>query len=103
MPTFMIVPTEDAQRLAESVTTAFANEKDRYILEARQACFVKFDGTSEEIAQKLDLAGNRNADARPCPAVITLVTTYGGFGPTSFWEWLSAPEQNGRLPERHFA
>lgn len=87
MPVYMIVPTEDAERLARVVTAGF-EEKDRYILPGKQACFVKFDGTSQEIAQKLDLPGDQSKDDRPCPAVITLVTTYGGFAPTTLWEWL---------------
>lgn len=87
MPVFMIVPTEDAERLERVVTMGF-DEKDRYILPGKQACFVRFDGTSQEIAQKLDLSGEQSQDDRPCPAVITLVTIYGGFAPTSLWEWL---------------
>lgn len=87
MPVFMIVPTEDADRLERVVTKTF-EPADRFILPGKQACFVKFNGTSQEIAQKLDLAGDQNKEDRPCPAVITLVTTYGGFAPTALWEWL---------------
>lgn len=88
MPVFMIVPTEDADRLERVVTKTF-EPADRFILPGKQACFVKFNGTSQEIAQKLDLAGDQNKEDRPYPAVITLVTTYGGFAPTSLWEWLN--------------
>lgn len=87
MPVFMIVPTEDAGRLARIVTAGF-DEADRFILPNNFACFVRFAGTSAELAEKLDLPGNKNKDDRPCPAVITVVTTYGGFAPTSLWEWL---------------
>lgn len=88
MPIYSIIPTEDPERLERVVIKAFS-EKDRYILPGKQACFVKFDGTSQEIAQKLDLAGENSKEDRPCPAVITMVTTYGGFAPTSLWEWLN--------------
>ena len=71
MPVFMIVPTEDADRLERVVTKTF-EPADRFILPGKQACFVKFNGTSQEIAQKLDLAGDQNKEDRPCPAVITL-------------------------------
>lgn len=94
MPIFMIVPTEDAERLERVVTKTFPNEQDRYILAGKQACFVRFNGTSQEIAQKLDLAGDQSKDDRPCPAVITVVTTYGGFAPTSLWEWLNTRKEN---------
>ncbi len=87
MPVFMIVPTEDANRLERVVTKAF-DQSDRYVLPGKQACFVRFKGTSQEIAEKLDLVGDKTTDDRPCPAVITLVTTYGGFAPTALWEWL---------------
>lgn len=88
MPIYVIVPTEDAERLERVVTKAFP-EKDRFILPGKQACFVRFDGTSQEIAQTLDLAGDQSKEDSPCPAVITLVTTYGGFAPTALWEWLN--------------
>ena len=87
MPVFMLVPTEDAPRLANIVNANF-EASDRYVLPNQGACFVKFDGTSAELSEKLDLPGDRNKEDRPCPAVITLVTTYGGFAPTSLWEWL---------------
>ena len=87
MPVFMIVPTEDADRLVRVVSASFT-ETERFILPGNHACFVKFGGTSAELADRLDLPGNKNKDDRPCPAVITIVTTYGGFAPTALWEWL---------------
>ena len=84
MPVYAIVPTEDAERLECVVTKAF-HKKDRFTLPGKQACFVRFDGTSQQIARTLDLAGERST---PCPAVITLVTAYGGFAPTALWEGL---------------
>lgn len=68
MPIYSIIPTEDPERLERVVIKAFS-EKDRYILPGKQACFVKFDGTSQEIAQKLDLAGENSKEDRPCPAL----------------------------------
>lgn len=91
MPIFMLVPTEDAERLEKVVTKAF-DSKDCYVLPGKQACFVRFDGTSQEIAEKLDLAGSKSKEDRPCPAVITLVTTYGGYAPTALWEWLKVKQ-----------
>ena len=92
MPVFMIVPTEDADRLERVVSKAF-EPADRYILPGKQACFVKFNGTSQEIAQKLDLSGDQNKEDRPCPAVITLLSTYGGYAPTALWEWLNTRKE----------
>lgn len=87
MAVFMIVPTEDAERLATLVTKSF-EEKDRFILPGKQACFVKFSGTTKELSDVLDLAGDVKKEDRPCPAVITIVTGYGGYAPTALWEWL---------------
>ena len=87
MPVYMVVPTEDSGRLARVVSAAIA-DTDRYILPGNFACFVRFEGTSAELAERLDLPGNKNKDDRPCPAVITTVTTYGGFAPTALWAWL---------------
>ena len=89
MAVFMIVPTEDAERLAVLVTKAF-EEKDRFILPGKQACFVKFSGTTKELSDALDLAGSVKKEDRPCPAVITIVTGYGGYAPTALWEWVQS-------------
>lgn len=89
MAVFMIVPMEDAERFAALVTKAF-DEKDRFILPGRQACYVKFSGTTKELSDVLDLAGTIKKENRPCPAIITVVTGYGGFALTTLWEWLQS-------------
>lgn len=92
MPVFMIVPTEDAERLERLVRKAF-EPSDLYVLPGKQACFIKFNGTSQDLTERLDLAGAKNKEDRPCPAVITMVTTYGGFAPTTLWEWLNTRKE----------
>ena len=87
MAVFQLTPTEDAERLASVVETSF-EEKDRYIRPGKQACFVRFNGTTAELATHLDLIGERSKENRPCPAVITEVGIYGGYAPTALWEWL---------------
>ena len=89
MSVFMIVTTEDAERLAMLVTKTF-EEKERFILPGKQACYVKFSGTAKELSDALDLAGTIKKEDRPCPAIITVVTGYGGFAPTTLWEWLQS-------------
>ena len=89
MSVFMIVPTEDAERLAMLVTKTF-EEKERFILPGKQACYVKFSGTAKELSDALDLAGTIKKEDRPCPAIVTVVTGYGGFAPTTLWEWLQS-------------
>lgn len=90
MAVFMIVPTEDPQRLERLVCREFPEEKDRYILPGKQACYVKFSGTTKELSEKLDLQGIKKEGDRPCPAVITIVTGYGGYAPSALWEWLNS-------------
>ena len=87
MAIFMVVPTEDAERLARLVSASF-EEENRFVLPGKQACFVRFAGTTQELSAKLDLDGTKSKTDRPCPAVITLVNTYGGYAPSSLWEWL---------------
>ena len=89
MAVFQLTPTEDAERLERVVTASF-DEKDRYILPGKQACFVKFDGTTAELSSHLDLTGERSKENRPCPAVIIEVNIYGGYAPTALWEWLKS-------------
>lgn len=87
MAVFQLTPTEDAERLASVVETSF-EEKDRYVLQGKQACFVRFDGTMIELSNHLDLLGQHSADNRPHHAIITRVCVYGGYAPTELWEWL---------------
>ena len=93
----MIVATEDPARLARIVRAAF-NEQNRYILNGDFACFVSFSGSSQELSNLLDLEGTNKKEDRPCPAVITSVTTYGGFAPTSLWEWLNDKKGSSKAP-----
>lgn len=87
MAVFMIVPTEDSERLEALVKSLF-NDEDIYVLPNKGAVFVRYSKTSSELAEELDLSGQRLKENRPCPAVVTLVTTFNGFAPTSLWEWL---------------
>lgn len=93
MSVYMIVPTENADQLERIVSKAFT-KKDRYVLPNKFACFVRFSGTTQELATLLDLAGTEKKEDRPCPAVITSVTTYGGYAPTELWEWLNSRKES---------
>ena len=89
MAVYMIVPTEDADRLEALVKSVFKdNPDDIYIVPNKGACFIRYAKTSSELAEELDLAGQKSKENRPCPAVVTLVTTYNGYAPTTLWEWL---------------
>lgn len=88
MAIYMLVPTEDAERLERVVLKAFPSSQDHFVLPNKGACFVNFSGTSMELSKLLDLTGTEKKEDRPCPAIITLVTTFGGFGPSDLWEWL---------------
>lgn len=87
MAIYMLVPTEDADRLEKLVRSLF-KEDDVYVLPNKGAVFVRYQKTSSELAEELDLSGQKLKENRPCPAVVTLVTTFNGYAPTALWEWL---------------
>lgn len=87
MAVYMLVPTDDAERLKNLVIDLF-KEEDRFILPGNSACFVKTNKTSFELSEELDLEGKNRKDNRPCPAFVSLVTHYSGYAPTALWEWL---------------
>ncbi len=66
MSVFMLVPTEDAEKLKHIVAKSFSDEKDRFILDGH-ACFVSFSGTSSELANLLDLPGAKKRKIVPVP------------------------------------
>lgn len=62
---------------------------DRYQLPEDRGWFVKFDGTTIELSNRLEITGQEKGVASPVgPALVIPVTGYYGRGSTDMWEWL---------------
>ena len=99
MAIFMLVPTEDVERFSARVVMKI-KAPDRFYLPNECACLVRFDGSIKDLSELLNLDGAHGQEA-PCPAVITLVETYSGYGPSALWDWLETKIKSEYLSRDH--
>ena len=92
-----------SKTLEERINKVIPNSSDRFMLPGRNGCFVKFDGISTELRDKLNLSGKEsnptqassdslsNPSDEITPAVILNVVPggYNGYALTTLWEWLN--------------
>lgn len=89
MAVYIAVPltaTSDALNNAVKLHIAVA---DRYHLQNNRGWLIKYDGTSIELSNHIELTGQQPGEASPIgSAMIVPVSTYYGRGPGDMWEWL---------------
>ncbi len=106
MPVFLIVALEHPRRLGRLIARAIPDPGNRYTLPNYTGFYVWFNGTTLDLAKLLDLPGTGTPDNSPSPAVIQMVSAYGGYAPDELWSWLRFnvkrepdPEEEKRAPE----
>lgn len=106
MPVFLIVALEHPRRLGRLIARAIPDPGNRYTLPNYTGFYVWFNGTTLDLAKLLDLPGTATPDNSPSPAVIQMVSAYGGYAPDELWSWLRFnvkrkpdPEEEKRAPE----
>lgn len=88
MPVFLIVALEHPRRLGRLIARAIAEPRNRYTLPNYTGFYVWFNGTTLDLARLLDLPGTATPENSPSPAVIQMVSAYGGYAPDELWSWL---------------
>ena len=88
MPVFLIVALEHPRRLGRLIARAIPDPRNRYTLPNYTGFYVWFNGTTLDLAKLLDLPGTATPDNSPSPAVIQMVSAYGGYAPDELWSWL---------------
>lgn len=88
MPVFLIVALEHPRRLGRLIARAIPDPGNRYTLPNYTGFYVWFNGTTLDLAKLLDLPGTATPDNSPSPAVIQMVSAYGGYAPDELWSWL---------------
>ncbi|HEY1836390.1 MAG TPA: hypothetical protein VGG36_01935 [Rhizomicrobium sp.] len=78
---FVVIATSNSQKIAEALETT-ASDGGHYLIK-EGTWFAQFDGTSQELAEKLGIR-----DASNGTGVVTPVSNYSGRGATDMWEWL---------------
>ncbi len=106
MPVFLIIALEHPRRLGRLIARAIPDPGNRYTLPNYTGFYVWFNGTTLDLAKLLDLPGTATPDNSPSPAVIQMVSAYGGYAPDELWSWLRFnvkrepdPEEEKRAPE----
>ena len=88
MPVFLLVAIEHPRRLGKLLARVLPDPRDRFALPNYTGFYVWFNGTTLELAKLLDLPGTATPENSPSPAVIQMVSAYGGYAPDELWCWL---------------
>lgn len=94
MPVFLVIPSgnDSKKALRKRIEEKFPG--DSIALPDDCAFFVRFEGSSIEFSERLDLAGaakhNEKPDGtfEPCFAFVTNLGIYSGYAPNVVWEWI---------------
>ena len=90
MPIYIAVPLAPNSALLDAaVTKHFLDPTDKYKLQNDRGWLLRFDGTTVELSNKLEITGQAKGDTSPVgSAIVVPVTSYFGRGPTDMWEWI---------------
>lgn len=97
MPVYAVIPLKPASDdLNASVERNIVEASSRHKLQANRGWLVKFDGTSVDLSNKLEITGQPSGVISPVGSAIVIpVSGYYGRGPTEMWEWLKARMEAG--------
>lgn len=89
MPIYQATPLAgNASELSEFVKRAIP-ESDRHELVNSAGWFIRFNGTTIELSNALQVTGQAAGTATPVGStLITHIVSYYGRGNTDMWEWL---------------
>ena len=95
MPIFLAVPlTESPANLKASIESHIPSA-DRLLLQHGRGWLIRFDGTTTELSNKLEITGQAKGEPTPIGStLLTLISSYYGRGPTDMWEWMSTRMQS---------
>jgi len=89
MPIYVAVPlTSDSTSLDKAVEKHIP-AVNRYQLPATRGWLIKFDGTTVELTNHIELTGQEQGVPAPVLSTIIMpITGYYGRGSADMWEWL---------------
>jgi hypothetical protein len=62
---------------------------DRHKLQSERGWLIKYDGTSVELSNRIEITGQQEGTQSPVGAAIVVpVSSYYGRGSSEMWEWL---------------
>lgn len=90
MPVFLVTTLTTDQKHLDAAVEERISAEDRYKLVSNRGWLIKFEGTSVQLSNHLEITGQEEGGKSLIgPAIVTLVGSYYGRGPTDMWEWLS--------------
>lgn len=90
MPVYIVTPLiEDSSKLNNAVDKHIKDAAHRHKLQADRGWLIKYEGTSMELSNLLEITGQDQGVSSPVgSAIVVPVSGYYGRGPTEMWEWL---------------
>lgn len=89
MPIYQVTALAENKDVVRQSIAAEIDQKDRHAITNEAGWFVRYPGTTIELSHKLKITGQPPGENSPIgPALITLISSYYGRGPTDMWEWL---------------
>lgn len=89
MPIFLVTPIASNSQAVQVAVEGNIDAADRRALPNDAGWFVRFAGTTVELSNHLNITGQPKGERSVVgAAVVVLVGSYFGRGPTDMWEWL---------------
>ena len=90
MPIYIAVPLATTPtQLDAAVAKHFKLQSDKYKLQNDRGWLIRFDGTTVELSNKLEITGQAEGEKSPVgSAIVVPVASYFGRGPTDMGEWI---------------
>ncbi len=89
MPIYQITPLAKNTVQVKNAVATHILEQDRYEIPNSAGWFVRFDGTTVELSNRLEVTGQEPGTSTPVGStLITHIVAYYGRGGMDMWEWL---------------
>lgn len=89
MPIYIVVPLTPSDESLNSHIEKNVDANDRFKLQAGRGWLIKFNGTTVELSNHIEVTGHpKGSPSLVGSTIVVPVTGYYGLGPTDMWEWL---------------
>ena len=96
MPVYTAMPlTIESEKTLEAAVLEKFDDHNRYKLIDGKTWFLKYDGTTVELSNFLEITGQPKGESSPIGSVVIIpIAAYYGRGPSDMWEWLKIRLEN---------
>lgn len=89
MPVYLAVSLAAGSTSLDDAVNELIDQNNRYLLQGGRGWLIRFDGTTVELSNHLQITGQPRGESSPVgSSLVVPVSGYYGRGPTDMWEWL---------------